>query len=183
MASWLHDSVNRWLHYQSIDSLLPVLLAICLSNVPILYHLSDIPFHFRTPSESTSLSLFPRADLHIHNMVQKSLKDVLLIGSTGQLAPVLIRHLACSPQLTLTVLTRSQTTCLQCDVRYVSLQTPYKADELAGLLKGKDVVINLIPPGQLETYVSGEVHSHQASTPIAKVFYTTAHFGQLVDRS
>lgn len=102
-------------------------------------------------------------------MVQNSFKDVLLIGSTGQLAPVLIRYLAYSPQLNLTVLTRSQPTISHGDVRYISLQSPYKADELTGLLKGKDAVIDLIPAGQLETYVSGEVRSHQASSPIAKL--------------
>ncbi|KAG8528164.1 uncharacterized protein KY384_007081 [Bacidia gigantensis] len=86
-------------------------------------------------------------------MGRQSLKNVLLIGSSGQLAPHLIRELSASPHLALTVLSRSTPSSRSRNAKFITLPSPYKYEDLASCLKGKDAVVNLIPSGQFEITV------------------------------
>ena len=105
-------------------------------NKSLLRHLTS----FRRPLDS----------LATHSKM--ALQEVLLIGSSGILAPHLIKSLSTCPQVSLTVLSRSQPKSPTQNAQFVSLPTPYKNEELAEVVKGKDAIINLVPPGQFDLY-------------------------------
>ena len=80
-------------------------------------------------------------------------KNILLIGADGSLAPVLVKHFSADPAFNLTILPRKgSNTVTSGKAKLVTLPAPYQAEALEPVLKGQDVVINLIRAFDLEAH-------------------------------
>lgn len=86
-------------------------------------------------------------------MSSQPLKNILLIGANGSLAPILIKHLSADPAFNLTILSREGSNSVTpANTKLVTLPTPYQAEALAPVLKRQDAVIDLIQPFDLEAH-------------------------------
>ena len=86
-------------------------------------------------------------------MSSEPLKNILLIGANGNLAPILIKQLSADSTFNLTVLTREGSNAVvPANTKLVKLPAPYQAEALAPVLKGQDAVINLIQSFDLDAH-------------------------------
>ena len=86
-------------------------------------------------------------------MSSQPLKNILLIGANGSLAPIFIKHLSADPAFNLTILSREGSNSVTpANTKLVTLPTAYQAEALASVLKRQDAVIDLIQPFDLEAH-------------------------------
>ncbi|KAL6718002.1 hypothetical protein ACLMJK_004087 [Lecanora helva] len=81
------------------------------------------------------------------------LRNVLVVGASGNLAPIIIKTISNDPTFNLTVLSRDGSSSLaSANTKLIRLPTPYQADALYSVLKGQDAIINMIPPFDLDAH-------------------------------
>lgn len=85
--------------------------------------------------------------------LSRPLKNILVLGATGNLGPSILAHLSTDPQYILTALTRSSSTPasspLPASIRTISISPSFPQHDLAAAIKGQDAIINLMPPFDL----------------------------------
>ena len=113
--------------------------------------------------------------------LSRQIKNILILGATGNLGPRLLADLSIDPHFSLTALTRSSSTPstspFPASIRTISISPSFPQRDLAAAVKGQDTLINLIPPFDLALHK--RIIDTAAASQVAR--YIPGEFGLATD--
>ncbi|KAL9608216.1 MAG: hypothetical protein Q9167_006938 [Letrouitia subvulpina] len=82
-----------------------------------------------------------------------SLQNIVIIGASGNLGPSILGGLENNPAYTITALTRKgSSSTFPSHIKVFRIDDSFPSDQLAEAFKGQDVVINLMPPVNIDQH-------------------------------